>query len=93
MGVNDAKKKFNKFWDIAKNILDEITAVDDIHHSEGSQNTGEVVVNMVKAISARDLYEKIQQRHLNKIWLKVRFHLCLGSNFNFGQKTVPPTGC
>ena len=67
LGVNDAKKKFNKFWDIAKNILDEITAVDDIHHSEESQNTGEVVVNMVKAISARDLYEKIQQRHLNKI--------------------------
>ena len=49
------KTKFNEFWDTAKNILDEITAVDDRRHCEGYQNTGEVVVNMVIVISARDL--------------------------------------
>ena len=53
------KTKFSKFWDIAKNILDEVTAVDNRHHCEGSQNSGEVVVNMSIAISARDSYEKI----------------------------------
>ena len=54
--VNNTKKtKFNKFWGIAKNILNEIIVVDDRHHCEGSQNTGEVVVNMAIAISVRDL--------------------------------------
>ena len=36
------------------------------------------------AISARDLYGKIATEAL-------RFRRCLGSNFNFGQKIVPPT--
>ena len=49
------KTKFNEFWDTAKNILDEITAADNRRHCEGYQNTGEVVVNMVIVISARDL--------------------------------------
>ena len=59
--VNNARKsKYDKFWDIAKQQLDELTAVNDRRHSEGFINTGEVVVNMAIAISARDLYEKIK---------------------------------
>ena len=52
--------KYDKFWDIAKQQLDELTAVNDRHHTEGFINTGEVVVNMAIVISARDLYEKIK---------------------------------
>ena len=55
MGLESKQCKMNEFWDTAKNILDEITAVDDRRHCEGYQNTGEVVVNMVIVISARDL--------------------------------------
>ena len=61
MRVNNARKsKYDKFWDIAKQQLDELTAVNDWRHSEGFINTGEVVVNMAIAISARDLYENIK---------------------------------
>ena len=61
MRVNNARKlKYVKFWDIAKQELDELTAVNDRRHSEGFINTGEIVVNMAIAISARDLYEKIK---------------------------------
>ena len=63
---NAKKTKFNKFWDIAKNILDEITTVDTWRCCEGSQNSGEVVVNMSIAISARDLYEKITKEALKQ---------------------------
>ena len=51
---NTRKSKYDKFWDIAKQ-LDELTAVYDRRHSEGFINTGEVAVNMAIAISARDL--------------------------------------
>ena len=58
---NTRKEKFQKFWDIAKEKISEMTAVDDRRHTQGSTLTGEVVVNMAIAISARDLYNQCKE--------------------------------
>ena len=46
--------------------MEELTAVDDRHHTQGSTTSGEVVVNMAIAISARDLYDKCKNAYLKK---------------------------
>ena len=60
------KAKFDSFWDIAKNVIEELTAVDDRRHTQGSTTSGEVVVNMAIAISAHDLYDKCKNAYLKK---------------------------
>ena len=52
------KTKFDRFWDIGKNVIQELTAVDDRGHTQGSTTSGKVVVNMAIAILAGDLYDK-----------------------------------
>ena len=46
--------------------MNEITAVDDRCHYEGPQNSGQVVVNLSIATSARDLSEKITTEALKQ---------------------------
>ena len=60
------KTKFDSFWDIAKNVIEELTAVDDRRHTQGSTTSGEVVVNMAIAISTHDLYDKCKNAYLKK---------------------------
>ena len=64
--INNEKKKFDSFWDIAKNIIKKLTAVDDRQHTQDSTTFGDVVVNMVIAISAHDLYDKCKNAYLRK---------------------------
>ena len=40
------KTKLDSFWDIAKNVIEELTPVDDGRHTQGSTTFGEVAVNM-----------------------------------------------
>ena len=63
---NGKKTKFDQFWDIAKDVIEELTVVNDRCHAHGSTSSGEVVVNMAVAISARDLYEKCKISYLSK---------------------------
>ena len=56
------KTTFDSFWDIAKNVIEELTAVDD----RRSTTSGKVVVNMAIAISARYLYDKCKNAYLKK---------------------------
>ena len=63
---NGKKTKFDKFWDIAKDVIEELTVVNDRCHAHGSTSSGELVVNMAVAISARDLYEKCKVSYLSK---------------------------
>ena len=57
--INTRKKtKFDKFWDIAKVVIEELAVINDRRHVHCSTSSGENVVNMVVAISARDLYQK-----------------------------------
>ena len=63
---NGKKIKFDSFWDIAKNVMKELTAVDDKRHTQGSTTSSEVVVNMAIAISAHDLYDKCKNTYLKK---------------------------
>ena len=60
------KKTFDSFWDIAKNVIEELTAADDRRHTQGSTTSGKVVVNMAIAISARDLYDMCKNVYLKK---------------------------
>ena len=65
--INNGKKtKFDSFWDIAKNVIEELTAADDRRLIQGSATSGEVVVNMTIAISARNLYDKCKNAYLKK---------------------------
>ena len=59
------KAKFDRFWDIAKNVIEELTAVDDRRHTQGSTTSCEVV-SMAIAISAHDLYDKCKNAYLKK---------------------------
>ena len=58
--------KFDSFWDIAKNEIEELTVVDDRRHKQGSITSGDVVMNMAIAISARNLYDKCKNAYLKK---------------------------
>ena len=60
------KTKFDRFWDIGKNVIQELTAVDDRGHTQGSTTSGKVVVNMAIAILAGDLYDKCKNAYLKK---------------------------
>ena len=60
------KTNFDSFWDIAKNLIEELTAVDDRRHTQGSTTSGDIVVNMAIAISARNLYDKCKTAYLKK---------------------------
>ena len=65
--INNGKKtKFDSFWDIAKNVMEELTAADDRRHTQGSTTSGKVVVNMAIAITARDLYDMCKNAYLKK---------------------------
>ena len=65
--INNRKKaKFDSFWGIAKNVIEELTAVYDRRHTQGSTTSGEVVVNRDIAISACDLYDKCKSAYLKK---------------------------
>ena len=66
--------------------MDELTAVNDRHHSEGFINTGEVVVNMAIAISARDLYEKIKVEGIKQGLTKEEFPSFSWFKFKFWPK-------
>ena len=46
--------------------MKELTAIDDKRHTQGSTTYSEVVVNMVIAISAHDLYNKCKNTYLKK---------------------------
>ena len=65
--INNGKKtKFDKFWDIAKDVIEKWTVVNDRRHAHSSTSSGEVVVNMLVPVSARDLYEKCKISYLRK---------------------------
>ena len=49
---NGRKSKYDTFWEIAAEKIEEITAVDDRRHATTSMETRDVVVNMALAISA-----------------------------------------
>ena len=67
LGINNRKKtKFDKFWDIAEDVIKELTAVNDRRHVHSSVSSGEVAVNMAVAISAGDLCEKCKISYLSK---------------------------
>ena len=78
--VNNCKKtKFEKSWEISKNVIEELTAADD----RSPTTSGDLVVNMVLAIFTVDLYEKCTKAYLenelpqNEIpsfsWFKFQF--------------------
>ena len=52
---NGQKPKFDSFWNIVQNEIDEKTSVDDRRHSTATSD-GQIVVNMALALSYRDLY-------------------------------------
>ena len=60
------KTTFDSFWDSTKNVIEELTAVDDRRHTQSSTTSGEVVVNMATAISASDLYDQCKNAYLKK---------------------------
>ena len=80
--VNNAhKSKFDIFWDICK-VLEGLTAVNNRCYCPGSEETGEVVVNMAVAISAPSLYQKCKTEALKSLseeetlslsWFKLQF--------------------
>ena len=65
---NTGKIKYDKFGNIAKLKIDELTAVNDRRHTEGNTEIGEVVVNFAVVISAPDLYK--QWGRGKKKWFK-----------------------
>ena len=78
------KKKFDSFWDIAKNVIKKLTAVDDRQQTQDSTTFGNVVVKMVIAISAHDLYDKCKNAYLRKQLPESQIPLF--SSLNFGPK-------
>ena len=66
--------------------MEELTAVNDRRHSEGFINTGEVVVNMAIAISARDLYEKIKAEGIKQGLTEEKFPSFSWFKFQFWPK-------
>ena len=66
--VNNARKsKFDQFWDICTTLIESLTAVDERRHAHGSTSTGDVIVNMAVAISARDLYNQCKTEALKTL--------------------------
>ena len=65
--TNTRKSKFGEFWDICSKILQELTAVDVHRHCAASQETGDVIVLMSVAISARSLYDKCKETALKTL--------------------------
>ena len=57
--VKKKQNKFDKFWEISKNTVEELTTVDDRRHANGSTALGDIVLNMALAISAPDLYKSV----------------------------------
>lgn len=56
--VNNGRiPKFDKFWDLVNQKLEEMQAVDDRRHAHSNED-GLIVTNMAVAISAPDLYKK-----------------------------------
>ena len=72
--------------------MNEITAVDDRHHYEGSQNSGQVVVNLPIGTSARDLYEKITTDALKQNMTESDIPLLSWFKFQFGPKDYTTHG-
>ena len=64
---NTRKSKFDEFWDICTKILQEFTTVDDCRHCTASQESGDVIVHMSVAISARSLYDKCKETALKTL--------------------------
>ena len=52
---NGQKPKFDSFWNIVHDEIDEKTSVDDRRHSTATSD-GQIVVNMALALSYRNLY-------------------------------------
>ena len=80
--INACKSKFDVFWDICSKVLEELTAVNDHRHCPGSEETGEVVVNMAVTISAPTIYQKCETEALKGLseeaipllsWFKFQF--------------------
>ena len=64
---NTRKSKFDEFWDICSKILQELTAVNNHRHCTASQETGDVIVHMSVAISARSLYNTCKETALKTL--------------------------
>ena len=64
---NTRKSKFDEFWDICSKILQELTAVNNHRHCTASQETGDVIVHMSVAISARSLYNMCKETALKTL--------------------------
>ena len=64
---NTRKSKFDEFWDICSKILQELTAINNHRHCTASQETGDVIVHMSVAISARSLYNTCKETALKTL--------------------------
>ena len=64
---NTRKSKFDEFWDICSKILQELTAVNNHRHCTASQETGDVIVHISVAISARSLYDTCKETALKTL--------------------------
>ena len=84
---NGRKGKFDKFWEIAAEVISDITAVDDRRDSEAT--TSGDVVNMSIDISAPKLFLKFVKEQKKVDWTIVISHRYHGSNFNSGQRMLP----
>ena len=86
--VNNGRiPKYDKFWDLVNQKLEEMEAVDDRWNSHSNKD-GLVVTNMAVAISAPDMHKNVRIQSLLQDSEKTKFQPCRHSSFIFCRKIL-----